>query len=260
MAAFTFKRKWIIIVAVLVMVAAIALAVGVSVATTTAEETRRDETTAANTAEDTGLAEAARAGEAQLAEIAAAEEARRAEISAGDFARLVIGNTVLFGTYDGEALEWQVLAIENGQALLITKDSIAEKPYNDSYEAVTWETCTLRSWLNGDFYDGFTNEQRNQIIETTNQNPDNKDTSAGNPTVDRVFLLSVNEATSYFPDSRSRSASYQGEAYWWWLRSSGSREIDAAHISRNGSVDTVGIRVDHDENGVRPALWLNLKS
>ena len=49
-------------------------------------------------------------------------------------------------------IRWQVLE-RNGDELLLLADKILDrKAYNDEYTSITWEDCTLRTWLNSDFY------------------------------------------------------------------------------------------------------------
>ena len=92
------------------------------------------------------------------------------------------GDIITFGRYeqdgntvnDPEAIEWQVLEVEDGHALLISKYALDEKKYNEKYENVTWETCTLRAWLNGEFYNSaFSSEEKGQIRQVTLKNPNN---------------------------------------------------------------------------------------
>ena len=63
----------------------------------------------------------------------------------------------------------------------------------------------MRQYLNGSFYDkNFTAEEKEWILETTvkNENPTTDfKTDSGNDTVDRLFLLSVQEAEQYFADT-----------------------------------------------------------
>ena len=83
------------------------------------------------------------------------------------FKNLSIGDTVTFGKYeqdityaqDGkEDIEWTVLDIQGDSYLLISKYGLDAKPFNFQQEEdsenpnyVTWETCSLREWLNNDF-------------------------------------------------------------------------------------------------------------
>ena len=76
--------------------------------------------------------------------------------------KLYQGDEYSFGGYD-----WVVLEVfeDSGKALILTKDIVAFYPYNDLYDAVTWENSTVREWLNTDFLKTFTNEEKKQIVE-----------------------------------------------------------------------------------------------
>ena len=98
-------------------------------------------------------------------------------------------------------------------------------------------------------------------------------TSPGNNTVDKVFLLSILEVNKYFSSGSARQC--QATAYakaqgvlinssngncWWWLRSPGSTFSHAASGDDVGSVYDYGNIVSNDNIAVRPALWINLGS
>ena len=176
-----------------------------------------------------------------------------------------IGETVYFGIYDGEAIAWQVLDIKGEKVLLITKDCVDEKPYNDFHVDITWEDCTLRKWLNEDFIDSFSEAQQANIELTNVENTDNPvyGTDGGNDTIDKVFLLSIDEVTDYFPDKKSRIARYDNNTAWWWLRTPGvDNNIGyyTAVVYSNGDIIDTGYYIDRPSRiGVRPALWLNMQ-
>ena len=114
-----------------------------------------------------------------------------------------VGDTVTFGTCGGEAIVWTVLEVyEDGSCLLLSKYGPDAKPYHEAYEDVTWESCSLRAWLNGAFLDtAFTAEERGRIMLSSVTNADNAfyGTAGGNDTEDFVYLLSLDEAERYFP-------------------------------------------------------------
>ena len=195
-----------------------------------------------------------------------------------------VGDTVTFGTYeqdgktsDGkEAIEWQVLDVQGGNALLISKYALDVKPYNDERTNVTWETCSLRAWLNSDFVtSALTVTERASIVTTTVSTPDDtyKGTPGGNDTKDRVFVLSAGEAEQYFgsyderacdPTEYARAKIYgtnsAGRAYWW-LRTPGSSADRAAYVNSAGSVRSGtygGSEVNTASVAVRPAVWIRL--
>jgi len=185
-----------------------------------------------------------------------------------------VGDVIPFGGYD-----WRVLDVQNNKALIITENVIERIPYDVKYKAVTWETCTIREYLNGEFLQKFTAEEQRHIAETRVSNPDNLwyGTNGGNDTTDKVFLLSLEELVEYFGDSgqlqnRPANSSLIDDQYntarkamdtsgtvsWWWLRSPGLLSNGAAGVNDGGGVYVFGVGVSLDDGGVRPALWMNL--
>ena len=192
----------------------------------------------------------------------------------------VIGDYVLLGTYEQdnntsngkENIEWLVLAKEGDKALVISKYALDCQQYNTSDAEVTWETCSIRKWLNGTFLNSaFSAEEQNSIISspvTAYSNPSHS-MSPGNNTTDKVFLLSINEVNKYFSSDSARQC--QGTAYcyalgaykagngncWWWLRSPGNNFDHAAYVNYDGSVNNSGSFV-YDNMAVRPAIWIDI--
>lgn len=211
-------------------------------------------------------------------------------------AKFAVGNYVTFGEYpqttageDMTPIEWLVLARDGDKALLISRYGLDAQPYNTDYTSVTWETCTLRKWLNGTFYNkAFSSAEQAAILTTDVDNSKNQcysgwNTSGGNNTQDKVFLLSYAEANKYFgvtydnsSNTKSRVAptAYaiaQGEwtsssnktadgtdAGWWWLRSPGYSQSRAADVNTDGSLYSSSVSLD--SGSVRPALWVNIEA
>ncbi|MCR5521153.1 MAG: DUF6273 domain-containing protein [Lachnospiraceae bacterium] len=124
--------------------------------------------------------------------------------SSYDFSKAKKGDIITFGAYeqDGnlangqEPIEWVVLSKTKSQLFVVSKYALDAVPYNKYKDTkVTWETCTLRKWLNEKFYNAaFNKDEKNLIKTTTVENFDNPDpeykTPGGNDTKDKVFLLS----------------------------------------------------------------------
>ena len=168
-------------------------------------------------------------------------------------------------------IEWLVLEKQDNKMLLLSKYGLDCQQYHVNYEAVTWEDCSLRKWLNTDFLNkAFDAEDKKQIQSSVVQADGNPDyeTDPGNITIDDVFLLSIKEVEIFFPNDRericrptenaSKKAWMIGGACCWWLRSPGYGSKDAADVFYDGSVGFDGVSVD--TSAVRPALWINLKS
>ena len=201
-----------------------------------------------------------------------------------------VGDTYTFGAYEQdnstsngkEAIEWTVLDKDGMSLLLISKQALDCQQYNTSYTDVTWESCSLRKWMNGTFLNkAFNAEEQAQIQNTTvsaDKNPE-YNTNPGNATTDKVFLLSINEVEKYFNSDEARKCAptayakaqgaYTSDSYktasgaatcWWWLRSPGLNQYDAALVRTGGSVHYIGNYVDIGSVAVRPALWIDLSA
>ena len=196
--------------------------------------------------------------------------------------RAEVGSYVFFGSYEQdnitsngkEDIEWLVLAKEGNRALLISRYALGCQPYNTSRTDTTWETCSLRKWLNGTFINNaFTADEQNSIQRTTvtaDKNP-SYSTSPGNKTTDKVFLLSIAEANKYFDSNSARACSATAYAKaqgaytnsdngncWWWLRSPGYNSHYVSRAYSIGSIDYYGSNVNFDYDAVRPVLWISL--
>ena len=204
------------------------------------------------------------------------------------------------GGYNTDPIKWRVLENADGQLFLLSDQNLDVFQYHTDIESVTWETSTMRSWLNG--YDAshntggdsgidytsdnfigtaFSAKEQAAIADTEVFNDDNptNGTEGGNNTTDQIFLLSIAEAqnSSYFADNSSRIAtntayvagggklgsSYMngvGEADYWWLRSPGCYDDLAAAVYGVGGVSSFGGIVDDGYYAVRPAFNLDLTS
>ena len=210
-------------------------------------------------------------------------------------AKAKVGDIIKFGHYEQdnnfnngkETIEWQVLdRKQDGSLLVISKYALDCQPYNLVYAGVTWETCTLRTWLNITFLNNaFTSSERALIQKTTVKNDDNPDygTEGGNDTKDQVFLLSIDEALIYFKtddygsfgayghsSARACKATSYAKAqgaftttYYeykdncsWWLRSPGYDQYRAVDVDNQGFVFVNELVVDIDDRAVRPAMWI----
>ena len=199
---------------------------------------------------------------------------------------LKIGGIIPFGDYD-----WRILDIKDNAVLVITEYIIDQRSYHDVYKDTTWADCSLRKYLNGEFYDKFNADEQSRIIPVINKNPDNQwyGTKGGADTEDSIFLLSMEEAVClYFGDSCSklmnpgknqrywferkdennskRIAKLEKEKeriWWWWLRSPGRVSIKSVYIHGDGNIGIQGNNIlkgnisdGRCTGGVRPALWL----
>ncbi|MCM1160537.1 MAG: DUF6273 domain-containing protein [Roseburia sp.] len=186
-----------------------------------------------------------------------------------------------------ERIKWRVLQ-KNADTLFVVVDKAIDcKKYNDEYKSTTWETSTLRNWLNNGFYStAFSSKEQSAIMTQNIVNEDNSvnGTEGGNDTSDKVYLLSVSEAVDktygFCDDSgvysmsrrmgasdyanargteRSSDSGYEGNCCWW-LRSPGGDSNAAADVGNKGGVYRNGTLVYNYNYGVCPALHINLTS
>jgi hypothetical protein len=108
-----------------------------------------------------------------------------------------------------------VLEERNQNALIVTENTIEERSYHNELMDITWEHCEMRQYLNAVFYETFTAEEQSRILETQVSDRDNlwTGTSCGNPTADKIFLLSYDEVVKYFGDI----GDLQNRQGWHWV-------------------------------------------
>lgn len=198
-----------------------------------------------------------------------------------------VGDIVVFGsypylqndrTYKVESIEWRVISNENGELFLLSEKTFSQ-PYHDTPEEVTWAECTLRTWLNDDFYNTAFNESEKALILTTQlTTEDNPDygTEGGEDTQDKIFLLSYSDSlnSKYGFSSGGNTDSTRAHdltesedlRLFWTLRTPGNQGNKICYVDYNGSVYSSGA-IYYSETtgrnyyiGVRPALKLNLNS
>lgn len=207
--------------------------------------------------------------------------------SADKLVKIDVGDTYTFGTYEQdnnlsngkEAIEWIVLAKDGNELLLISDKALDCQPYNKSWGDVTWETCSLRKWLNQDFLDvAFSDSEKEKIstVAVPATNNQKYHTNAGNSTQDKVFILNIDEAEKYFETDESRrcaptdyavaqgasmdnfyTAYGQEATTCWLLRSPGESQEKATSVTFAGSIAFSG-NSGVDDDCVRPAIWISL--
>ncbi len=199
-----------------------------------------------------------------------------------------IGSVITFGDY-----QWRVLDSKNGMALILTDNIIEQRDYHNKKEAVTWEHSEIRNYLNSEFINKFSTTEKEKVVSHLSKNTDNPwyGSHGGNDTVDKVFLLSLDETVRlYFGDSSrlldnpkknqrywfdrkddnnvKRRALFLESSWWWWTRTPGKNNRVAVYIHGDGNIGIQGNgisktsfntlhRLTHsNEGGVRPAMWI----
>ncbi len=192
------------------------------------------------------------------------------------YANKEIGECFDFGRYpqgaNGEVkpITWRVLKRDSDGLLVVSELGLDAKPYNEKFVRMAWADCTLRAWLNDEFFIRAFNEQEQSLIKTSNLT-NNEGTYY---TEDRVFLLSEGDARYLFAGNDERKCKatayavgngvieeklpgYIKSVHAWWLRSSRYYRGKAFFVDYNGGVyDHCDVSARHA--AVRPALRLVL--
>lgn len=184
-----------------------------------------------------------------------------------------VGDRVTFGAYeqDGktgngqEPIEWIVLEVKNGEALLISVYAL--DVYNTYWGSPTWDNSTLRTWMNGTFYDKAFSTAEKAAIITSTVKADKHPYYSSNPgktTYDKVFCLSYVEANTLMTAAQrkctattyarsTRKVYTEGGRCYWWLRTPGKPGCGASIVCTDGSYD-YDASYDGFCYGVRPCI------
>ena len=181
-----------------------------------------------------------------------------------DIADAGVGDIITLGEYPqsgdwDQPIEWIVLKKANGTAFVISRYILEGIPYHQTKKKVTWEECSLRAWLNDDFYYGaFSDADREIILETKI-----------NEEYDHVFLLSRSEAMeNYLHDgfawrrgvltqhAYDTGVYNEGGRCGWWLRTRGQTNNISWVFGSGRDVSTNPDKGYKNINGVRPAMWI----
>ncbi len=207
-----------------------------------------------------------------------------------------VGDIITIGSYEqdnypengAEPIEWQVLDIKGGKALLLSRYVLDSKLLDDNTSEARWSECSLRTWLNEDFFNTAFSEIQKERISTTlvtaERNPVYLSTDPGKSVNDKMFLLSIGEVEEYFPggyhpdsdleyyysdDLITSDTDYayeinkanegkmvyrKGREANWWLRTVGNGTF-ATMVSSDGIISAVGSWSNSLLQGVRPAMW-----
>ena len=87
------------------------------------------------------------------------------------YSGLVAGDTFEFGIFDGKSILWKVLRVNGKSMLCISDEPICSKLIEDNVTGKypnNWEKCSLRKWLNSEFYNNsFTVDEKVLIAKTS---------------------------------------------------------------------------------------------
>ncbi len=193
--------------------------------------------------------------------------AATAEIKAGD--------TVTFGSYEQdndqtngkEPIEWVVMEVEGGDAMLLSRYVLDILAYNDGNMKTSWKNSSLRRWLNSTFYDeAFTAEEKEQLIIKELETKYDEGTTA-----DPVTLMTCPDALRIFENHKARqgvgtpyakakglyqSKKYKGFTHWWTRNPSWESYNKASYVAASGGTMKCGAPLTNKNFGIRPLIYL----
>ena len=196
------------------------------------------------------------------------------------------GDYLFFGSYEQdnnlangkEDLEWRVLKRDGNKALVISRYVLEGQVYGPLHTKVTWDTSSLRNWMNSTFYNSaFSPDEQRKILTTTVQadkNPYWKEVPVGNTTKDKLFALSILEIQTYFPSEASRICTgtqycsahgpyMDGLKAEWCTRTPGCNNFFITVVQTDGDINSLHSgsgNGTYSKQGVRPAMWITIGS
>lgn len=199
------------------------------------------------------------------------------------------------GTYryfKWERIKWKVLKNDGNTLMLIADKALdCQSDYNIKLglREFTWNSSSIRDWLNHDFYNAAFSQRERDAIQSqelkTGANPE-YGTDGGYDTYDAVYLLTcedtINEQYGYCNSADSKSVSrlvgmtdfahargvyeeepregmyYNGVHCDWWLRSPGKSNFELCRVSNGGVKYTSSAPINCV--GVCPVICLDATS
>ena len=200
------------------------------------------------------------------------------------YSNLQLGQTITIGKYykyandlnTKELIDWIVLDIDTNakKALVVSKYALECGPYHDMPEDITWEDSDIRAWLNNEFLQtAFSKDEQKRIClsHIKNSNNPESNTLGGNDTDDKVFLLSIEEAQTYFKDDDARRCTPNEYCFTctgyeedvknyglWYLRSPGYEQDTAATVYPSGFIAIRAANQNFEDALIRPAMWTSI--
>lgn len=160
------------------------------------------------------------------------------------------GQTVSFGK-----CHWIVLEKKEGKLLLAKKAAMTDLVYHGEDANVTWENCSLRTYLNQDFIERVLNPQEQELLVATSVKANDNATygsKGGKDTQDRIFILSCEEMQQYKKILGDKVKSMR-------LRTPGKELNTTAYVSYLKECVDYGIPVNQKGAYIRPVMWIQYK-
>ena len=153
----------------------------------------------------------------------------------------------ILGKWDGKPIEWSVLKEESFGTLVISKDRIAQMVFDNSSSNNNWGSCSLRKFLNGDFFNqAFSDDEKKKIVNVKLDN-----------IKDDIFILTEDEVKNLLKDdyydklARNRNEKCNSCC---WTRTKDGTNVRTGYASACWCPHSPNYRYS-----VRPAMYIKMK-
>ncbi len=193
------------------------------------------------------------------------------------------------GTYryfKWERLKWRVLGNDGDTLFVMADKGLDCQSYHEVDAEVTWEDCSLRKWLNGNFFHTAFSKQEREAVKQ--YKVDNSAYAPQTVTDDYIYVPSMEElaerkygfpagigtptpcrqvpVSEYAYARGARVGDEQGKGEqngWWWMRNPAVEEESpqkyAALVNQNGAFSMYG-RVQNKYRAVVPVMHISVSS
>ncbi|MBR4234814.1 MAG: hypothetical protein IKR85_01980 [Clostridia bacterium] len=180
-----------------------------------------------------------------------------------------VGDTVAFGVYEqdnntengSEPIEWKVIAVDDDRAMLYSVYALDSRPYHSERTNVLWYNSQLRTWLNTTFIETAFNAAQQKLLSEQNM------FTNGWVSVDKAYILSLDESQYYLPDRASfatavteyaKAVGISSGGAWRWLRSQPESNWNRAYDCNidGGSRGTGNYNYVELDRLINPVIWV----
>jgi len=172
-----------------------------------------------------------------------------------------------------EPIKWIILNEKDDELFLLSLYGLEAREYNETAEYIKWSDCSLKKWLQGEFFQkAFNSREKEQIVISFR-----KENNSLIPLFDMVSLLSLEEAREYLSKEQllcKPTEWCKGNGGWiseegygvWWLLQPGQEEVNksfaftgygprfAGCVAHFGEIMPKGDSLDDTFNIVRPVI------
>lgn len=187
----------------------------------------------------------------------------------------------VFRYFKWEPIKWRVLENNGSELFLIADKGLDCKKVNIDSCPITWKDCSLRRWLNREFYqEAFSAGEQGAVVETSIETVANPDSDARDHVSLLCYLEAINSKYGFCSSGNTLSASrwMQPSNYaramgvyidedgdmagncHWWLRHPGDNPQQYAITGLEGKADWSGGNFYARYIAVVPVLHIKLSS